>query len=490
MKKKIIMIAAAVVVIVGSVVALHFVREIDISPPPPEMPEQIFILGAPPATVLVGETGEEVLGPMPIVDTGVRSVLVTNSYGSFTVWNTGDEHIASNFMLEGFEDVDVNRSGIIGIANRAQRLNASRVIEEPGANLADFGLLPPSATADIVYLSGSTARLLIGNEAPGGNIYVMREGSDTIYLVTRANLNHFLQRDVDFVRTAITPAGPEGVILFSRAVLGGSERTIIVEETEPEEGRMFGSHTMTYPTNDRLNHSSVEMLMSAFGLVANSVEAKFDSLDELYKWGLDEPFSTLEIESEEFGIFNLIASSPGSAGPGMVYLVRLGVPIVYRVNVSALPWLEVTSFEMMDRMIILPFIDSISTLTVHTADPYQTLVFHLEGEGHDLEVTFNGEQLEDMRQFRQLFQSLIAASFESETEEEIPENANLVMQFIYEYRDGRPSDVVSFYEGAARRLFVQLNDGPPMLGLTVYLDLVVANIGRFLAGEPVIIMFF
>ena len=479
-KKKIITLAAIVLAIIGGFVALHFVNSIEEDiPEAPKLVARPFILG-----------GDGAASPH------VLTARIYNEHGVFTVVNENPDDQPHHFTIEGFADYSLQTGRIATIASTARSLAATELLFEGDADLVALGLSPPNASIHIQYLDGTSVVLLIGNSVPGGaGAYAMLEGGTNVYLIPRTAAENFLQRELDLVDHTITDA-PEHWPDFKKAVLGGSTRPepIIIESDPIEEDGpiQFHTHMIVSPIQNRLHNSrGFEPLAQAFGLRANHVEARFDSTAELAAWGLDEPYSTLEIISDTDDNFKLKVSVPNEYG--MVYLVRESLPFVYQVDSALIPWLELTFFEMMETILILPFIDDIAVLEINTPD--HSVNISLEGEGNELEVFVDGvpyeaiEGIDPVSNFRTLYQDFLITSYEAIPEEPMPDNTPILLQFIYHYRDGRPADTVTIYEGAARRVFIQLNDETPMLGLSSFVDHLLRSIESFLNGEAVISYF-
>jgi len=476
-KKKIITLVAIILATAGALVALYIVNNLEEEvvevPPPVERP---FVLGGDGAASPVAQTVE-----------------IHNEHGSFVIVNEDPDAQPQRFTIQGLEDYSLQTSRVNAIASSARSLAATELLFEGDADIAALGLNAPTATVNIQYVDGTSAVLLISDNVPGGGgAYAMLEGDTNVYLIPRTAAENFFHRELDLVDHGITEMPPDMPNILT-AVLGGSVRDelIVIERVEPDpDGPMiFHSHVIVEPIQNRLNNTrGVEPLAQSFGLRADRVVAHFGSPEELAAWGLDEPFSTIEIESEADDNFTLMVSAPDE--DGMVYLVRENLPFVYQVDSAILPWLELTFFEMMERLLILPFIDDVGLLEIITPD--RTIHITLEGEGNELEVFLDGEPYEavggvdPVRNFRALYQDFLVTSYEALPEEPKPADAPIILQFIYHYRDGRPSDVVTIYEGAARRVFVQLNDETPMLGLSSFVDHLFRSIERFLDGEQVV----
>ena len=480
MSKRVIAIVAIIAAIGALLAALYFVQKIE------------------PA----GDGGSSAITPSDSVyvlggaDSPAAAVVeVKNEFGSYVLENTKphEPKNGNNFVIRGYEGVAFNSYSVMGVADRAQALVVASVVAESGANLADFGLDRPSVGVNVTYADNSKATLHIGNAAPGGDgYYAMREGDPAVYLLYQSSAEYFLKSPLDMVELGIVSGDPQSST-FTKAVLGGSVRPeeILVQAVPPQNTSAsdgassvmsFTTHTIEAPIKSRLHAMhGLEPLSSVFGLQGTKAVAKIDSPSDLSAWGLAEPYSTLLIDTEEEGSFKLLASKPDAEGN--CYLMREGAPLVYLVPASSLPWLELTPFKMMDKMLILPFIDSVKSVRLET--PGKTSVFELEGVDDALAAKLDGQPYENMANFRRFYQTLLAASYDAYTEEPLPANPKLLLQYTYTYRDGRPADTVRFYEGPSRKVFLQLGEDTPMLGLSSYVDRVLADLEKVLAGQDV-----
>jgi len=473
MSKKIIVLLAIVVVIGLLMGALYFVQKIE---PAQEgtgisLPDAIYVLGAP------GNTNRAV------------NVQIKNEKNEFTVVDTKPNEPKNpfNFTIEGYEDIYLNYYEIMALADRASNLVVQRVIEESSTDLVTYGLDKPNTTIDIKYADNTSAKLVFGAKAPGeSGIYSMKDGDPAVYLLYLTSAEYFLRDSLDFVDLTITLGNPQESLVIE-AVLGGTvrEEEIVIKEALPlneATGQMaFAMHDILEPIKARLHITSgLEPIVNTFGMYASSVEAKVENADDLQEYGLAEPYSTIYINSES-DTFKLLASAPDNEGN--CYIMREGVPLVYVVPQNSLPWLTLTPFQIMDKMLVLPFIDTVKDVKVVTPDAIS--VFELDGEEDALTVTINGQPYEDVRNFRQYYQTLLAASYETYTEDELPENAKPILQFTYSYRNGSEPTTISFYEGAARKVFIQLNDESPMYAISSYVDRVISDTAKIVAGETI-----
>jgi hypothetical protein len=268
------------------------------------------------------------------------------------------------------------------------------------------------------------------------------------------------------------------------AVRQGEEFTILEKENDAES--LFGKTALyiSGPMDAKLNMDrGIEKLRSLFGLRASRIAGKINSDRDLAEWGLDKPWSTASVSGtmgQGLGGFALRASKPDASGT--VYVQRDGTDLVYETDVSQLPWLESSWFDLMDRIAILPFIDSLSSVEVRT--PGRTVSFSLSGEGDELKVDAQGQSV-DTANFRVYYQTLLVAMYDEISGEKPVPGAKPALEIVYHYRSEKPADTVSFYSTASRRVLTSLNGGRPFYTFAAYMEKVISDLEQILVGKRV-----
>jgi hypothetical protein len=444
-----------------------------------------------------------------IVDLGeaVRpaSVRVRNEYGEFTVQGDGENGGAVIAGLEGLPLDTFQLNRMLDISGRLVSRGLVSAAGEAG-DLASFGLEPGRALVEIRTEEGGVLPLLVGNRAPDGeNVYVKRAENPEICLARSWDVENFLKGDLEFIDRNITlapPADNAGGPDFDRLVLGGAVRRgadIVVLKTGTEGGEdTSGAGVAGIGRNPFRIVSPIEadfsidkgfpVISGIFGLDAVRIAAVVRERGDLKSYGLAEPWSLVSVrgapgEEEEF---TLLASRPG--GADTVYVCREGRDLIYEVSASGLSWLEATWFDLMSKLVLLPFIDSVASVEV--AHDGSSVVFSLSGEGDDLAVTAEGRTV-DTKIFRSYYQSLISVSYDFYSEAPLPREKPF-LEVVYRYRNDRggppkSGDRVSFYPAAdSRRVLVSLNGGRPFATYSAYTGKVIADLAPVLAGQKVL----
>jgi hypothetical protein len=418
---------------------------------------------------------------------GAASVIINNSGGEFTV--IGGEPSS----VLGYEGYPIDTWALYRIIDVSSGLVSRGLVTDEETDLAPFGLASPLAEVRIQPVQGDEVILRIGNPSPDGyNTYVKKEGSPAIYLASSGDTGNYLKSVFDLIDLEISPAADEsaGGPVFESITLGGAVRqgeevSIFVQENEKSANPMAGGTLLRIsgPIDAKLNmDSGYTTIQSLFGIRASRAVGRINSNNDLAKWRLDKPWSTASVSGTQGqGGFSIRASKPDELGK--VFIQREGLDIVYEADASQLPWLEVSWFNLMEKLIIYPFIDLLSSVEVTT--PARTVSFALSGEGDDLTVKALGIDIETSI-FRTYYQTLMLAMYDEVSNEKPTPGAKPVLEIRYHYRDGRPTDTVSIYSTASRRVLTTFNGGRPFYTFAAYVDRVIADLEQVLANKKVL----
>jgi hypothetical protein len=424
-------------------------------------------------------------------------------HNEFAEWTVLPAHGAQNSpAIAGFEGCTFNDAMLSALLYSTTRLVSQGMVVENPPDLAPFGLAPQRAAVS-VHSKTAANTLYIGNNAPDGkNVYVSLQNGSAVHLVAARAVDYFLKNPLDFVDTQITPPPPEHGPLFTQAELGGaargSEPIIIITQAQTEDARGLqpNPYRILSPVNAPLFMGDANaVIQSIFSLKASGVAAylgRGSATELLERFGLAEPYSTLEIQ----GVFTLHTSKPDASGT--VYLRREQVNVVYTAPLSSVPWLDVSFFSLMDKLIIMPYIDDLGSVEI--VSPALHLVFYLAGGGDTLSVSAleplksNTPLPIDTAHFRVFYQTLLLAQYNEFYDGPAVYEAAPLLEIIYHYKDTDKIDRISFYpagvagvgvEGATRRVITSLNGSRPFYSYSVYTDTVIADAQHILQGRAV-----
>jgi hypothetical protein len=304
----------------------------------------------------------------------------------------------------------------------------------------------------------------------------------------------FDKSPLDFLDKTVSPAAVQNEYqenLFAEVVLGGSVRQgedlsvrrFEVDPSETKMGVLPNTLRMLKPIQANLNMDKASKAFAGlFGLRAARIAGRIENPSDLANWGLDKPYSTAAVTGiEGEGNFSLRVSAPSDEGN--VYIQREGLKLVFEMPASSITWLTTTWFDIMDRIMVLPFIDHVAEVDVISRE--KTVNFRLSGEGDDLKVMAGDIEVNESY-FRTYYQTLLLAMYDELSPEQEKPKTKPVLEIVYRYRDGRPGDRVTFWETNSRRSLSCLNGGRLYYTMSVYVDKVLSDLEQVLKGEKTV----
>jgi len=420
----------------------------------------------------------------------VKYATIRNGRGEYTIKGGEIPSVA------GYDNLPVSIFYFLNILDVSSRLASYGHVTSEAADLSIFGLEPAQAQLTIQSENGKTTVLFIGYSAPDGNMYVKLEDSPDVFLASYFDVSIFLSDLFSLVDTSLTPPAQtdeDETLVFDKIILGGYVRDAITIKPAEKSGNamsfgFFSPFEITSPVNAAVSMDQTEMLESMFGLYADRFIADISGRHgELEIYGLSQPWSTLELTAAGIN-YSLLFSKPDDNGK--VFIHREGTPYIYESAAVNFPWLDIGHFELMNRMVILPFIDSIASVDIKT--PQRTVSFSLSGEGSGLKVKAadnSNRSLSvdiDTGNFRTFYQNIIGAKYDEYSEYTAAQQQLPFLEIIYNYRDkNKSSDTVSFYQSTARRVLTSLNGGRAHFTLSAYTDKILSDLDLILSGERI-----
>jgi|GEM_PF-463114 len=434
---------------------------------------------------------------------------VTVSGGSSMSY-TGDG--AGGVTADDMGDLPVNSGYLTYVAKYAASLTGQEQVSD-GGDLDQFGLGANAVKVDVAYKDGSGESFLVGNEVPGsepGARYVLYNGS--VWTAYSTHVKYFMYGRTDLVDKTITPDskdtdGSTTLYDVSSVTMTGAGReapfVLSYKDSNSVSGYTFTNYAITSPEvwSFTYDDKGTKLLYSAFGISAEEVAACDPTDDDLAQYGLAEPYasvavkSTLVSDKSEYD-FTILTSEPAD---GYAYMMREGVPVVYKVAVTdGMSWINAVYTDYINGLLLTPNIKTISKISIDTPDGNITysLKFGYKEESSSSSASSSEEpeeellavtetstypgaareaNIEDIENFRNLYQTLISSSQESWAEDVPAADALVsVVRITYYYRDGG-SDYVEFYEGPVRQCYIGLNGNVRFLTRSSMAEKIIAD---------------
>ncbi|MDE7390305.1 MAG: DUF4340 domain-containing protein [Lachnospiraceae bacterium] len=433
----------------------------------------------------------------------IEEMTVENENGRFTVLShtptvqstaedgtVSEATEATEYTLVGYEDMKLKPAAPDALASDLANMTSNKIVDD-GSKKSDFGLDNPRATATVKYKSGETVTVYLGADAPSDmGAYVMVEGMSNIYLVTAEAVDSFMYGAMDLITNEIgSSADTTENAVFTKMVFGGrlyGEDVVLENSTSDAYSE---SYVITSPDKTIANEETVSYMVNAVrNLTADKVLAIGLTEDELSRYGLDDPYVTVDAEYPDVSV-SYRASEPDA--DGKVYLERDG--IVYQISKGSLPWVTATYESMLPTNVLSPKLSAVSKVTVTAADKSyefavsnETTVTHDSDNDTDVESTETtikcGNKDLDEGNFRVFYQNLTSAKRSEKAE--VPTGKSAVLTVSYEYTDGT-KDTAVYYEGENRKCTVVVNDNLASQTFETYVSTIIADVEKAANGEAV-----
>lgn len=395
------------------------------------------------------------------------------------------------YTLDGYQDVPMENSIIGTLAHNANGLTSEAIIEENCTDLAKFGLAEPEITVDIVYETGTEYRMLIGNNAPSGDVtYVMIDGVDTVYTVRNSALANYSKTTMDLVDTTILET-PEVTPTVKKLTVSreNMEKDLVLEyditsEDDTNGGGTSSAHVMTSPTSAYLTiERATDIISGMFGLSGDSIYAVHCTESDIAEAGLKEPFCTVTMECDDGSSYVLLLSEPFVDGDGKsCYGMLEGGNVIFTIDSETAKWVTVEPVDVASRIFIATYVWDIPELSVTCGgEEYDFKVTRNTPEdsedslgSEDFSTTLNGEEFNTER-FRKFYSFLVKANAESfALDEEIPAGEPMA---VLEYKDSYRGETMKyeFYEKSSMQALV-VADGESKFNISKsYVETLIEN---------------
>jgi len=444
MKKKLIS-ALAAVVLMGALVGVYFIAQgVGTEEPPPQfIPPHMydFLPGRfPNAIVGFGITRDDFEVEFSLDD---------------GLWHTVGQYVHIDqqlvrIMADGFVTAVIN----------------TRIEAESTAQLAEYGLYPPSATATFHFEDGSAEVIHIGYLTPDFNFHYVRMDGDysAAYLMRRSSAQRMFLEYNDLIDRRMHMLTPE-LLVNVELIRQGHDLLYITPNYalgERPGTSVFAAGTsgleMQSPIRGR-NIWQDEFLDLVFApaMMISLGDLVDLSVDNLARYGLDNPRMTLTFQelsrTQEDGLplnqWQLLIGNNHNSD--FVYASYGGIPHVFLVSEASIIAIENADFfRFTDRFVNLVSLWYIDEIIIEAPGRRYVVETNNTGMGvqeHEFEPYINGQFIQPAA-FRSFFQLVLGLTYEVMVEPHLPQGEP-VFAVTYTVTDDVPGGPVMqsrFYE--------------------------------------------
>ncbi|NLY89633.1 MAG: DUF4340 domain-containing protein [Firmicutes bacterium] len=325
--------------------------------------------------------------------------------------------------------VTLNQARVDDIAYSFSRLFAERVVEEDPEDLGLYGLEKPRATARAVLEDQSELLFYLGDKTSVGDSYYLQVGgSPVVYTVWRTHGDNF-QAALDDLRERRLPRViPEQVEYFRRKWPGVPEieirRTPELAEGEEETEFRLGFWQMELPYARPQWVEGTEFTKAIQGLSMLWIDEFVDDHPtDLARYGLANPRGELLVQAGENTLHLFFGEEKQD---GLVYFKSVDADNVYAMRKSRLSLMEMKPFALVEKFILLAFIDKVEEVVVEAGEEEYTLTIERlekpkakrgkkEEEESAAIYRINGREMEE-ETFKKLYQEIIGLRVDTEND--------------------------------------------------------------------------
>ncbi|MDE6798119.1 MAG: DUF4340 domain-containing protein [Ruminococcus sp.] len=435
----------------------------------------------------------------------IKEVTVKNATDTLNVVmdKAPTEDSSATYTLKGYEDIPLNTAVVGTLANNANNMITSSIVDETGDNLSKFGLDKPQAEVEVRFQTGTVKKFLVGDKAPANSAtYVMLDGEKTVYTVDTSYIANYSKTLDEFVDIIILEEPPEEeypIINSLRIEREDIDYDIFLEYDKKNDdtkytGGTSATHIMVEPTDAYLTVERSEPVTNGmFGLKSEGIYSIHCKESDIAGAGLKEPFCRVTMDCDDGNNYVLLLSEPftDDNNKNCCYAMFEGGNIIYIVDTENAKWCTVMPIDITSRIMIGSYVWNITELSVKTADISEDFVIEAKDKSADnnkadyFNVTRNGE-IFDSERYRKFYGFLIdAAAEEFALDAEIPTTAPVV---TVEYTDSylKKSTKIEFYDNTALTTLIVVDGKSKYICTKSYVDTLTENIRRIETGEDYI----
>ncbi len=468
-KKRIIGIVIAIAIIGLLIGAVFFMLTFDTLPEEEEPSSDLSIEYARQSLVLYSCVIED-----------LKAIHVKNPTGEYTVSKDEDGNI--NFL--GREGAPLLPYSSEGLYSSVAKVTCEALIEAETEHLEYYGLDEPQVVIQIEMKDGTVTELQIGDAAPKGGGYYIRNASNTdVFLAQTYFSERFLKNHVQYYQTSISKefdyTGFESLSIEYSEASGKDD--IYIRKTTDEEAtdlNYSGGMVMEKPFHWGGDSTPIQGIVE----ILASLEADdiiTDTLDEELQaqYGFDDPTRVVieawvdtqnyvsqltSLENPYYGATedgsDLLIQSEyllGNIDGRTLYVMYDGEPVIYGVDIDNFAFVDYGVDTYCQRIINLRNINDLNGIIVELNG--ETYSFSIENPdaGDDMVVMWDGTTKIDPDLFRSFYVSIISVTHDGlayEPEEGLEPD----LKITYKAIDGTDT-VLEFIPIESRKSVLKVN---------------------------------
>ena len=425
----------------------------------------------------------------------VKSIAVSNQYGNLNIVKNGDE-----WLITELDGIEQNTTITGAAANIAATLSYLDVVEENASDLSKYGLDEPTSTFTTEFLDydRTVKTFHIGNMSPKQDYYyVCEEGNSTVYTVYGTGLAYFLNPAEYLANPTLleTPEDTTNWPAINDLTVKRSDWDYEVKFKEAEESESLVSTQIMYePIVMPLNiTTSSEVTHGMWGLAADEAVKAAPSDEDMKKYGLDNPFTVVTLETDSGEAYELKIGNPiyyfDESGNQTQKVARYytyitgvdGKDVIYAVSVDKLLWATFNIEDVISSLMTSNNINTVKSVEIESDATVYDFELTGEGETSPSKVTLDEKEV-SVDLFKDLYQQIITCPTNEAYFEETENKPYLTISI--KLKDGG-EDKLEIVTDTDRRSVVFVNGRPQFRISSAWSELLLENIQNVKDGKAV-----
>jgi len=363
-----------------------------------------------------------------------------------------------------------------------------------------YGFLNPYSVL-VIKGDGIDKTIVVGNTAPDkSGRYVSVTGDSNVYVVSESKMSYFDGSYNDMVGLLVNDYIMEGegtadyysegaLAKIDKVVLGGTCRPKTVRIETPPDDLSVIPFVVTEPVFRAGDEEAISTIMNVAttGLTNDGAYKLGYTNEDLVKYGLDDPLSTLEIV---VGTYRVNLSFGALQEDGYYPCIKEGSNIIYKIFAEDNQWIEYKDTDLYYESLFLEYISGIDTIGVKAED--KDVLFQLVRDNPEekSKYTIKCEQAKkgvtiDSKQLNFYYGRILGLATEEFTDSPTP-TGDAYMTITINYTDkSRSADVIRLYKHSTRRYYYTLNgQGNSLISANSVKDLYTC-LGALLEGKEI-----
>lgn len=288
-----------------------------------------------------------------------------------------EEEIPVIYTMQEYEQENLSKDMTGKLYKACRYLTATSIIDKSGKKDKEYGIDKPRTEVRVVFNDGSVIGFRIGSETTDkSSSYLKMDGSKNIYLIKNEDVEIFLKNKLQMLDLKITGSRPDDFILESIHVSSHNDKegfTVVPNSTKLSEG----AYMLDKPYRAACSDNSVNSILTGlFNLSASEVVAVDPSDKDLISYGLDDPYSEIEMLFQNGGIKLLMSEKDSN---GNCYLTSGSGAKVFRIEASVIDsFYGIGLNDVIDKSLIRPDQTRIDCIEIKDGKAISTFVYKRE----------------------------------------------------------------------------------------------------------------